>query len=46
MHIPKEDMRISKILVTLFFGNSLKINHIFGHKGKEDMRIPKIFDHF
>ena len=27
-------------------GNPPKIKHFFGRKGKEDMGIPKIFDHF
>ena len=30
----------------LFIGNSPKIKHFFGHKGKEGMGIPKIFDRF
>ena len=43
---PKEDMRIPTILPTFFIGKSKKIKHFFGCKGKEDMGIPKIFNHF
>ena len=39
-------MGIPKILTTFFIGKSKKIKHFFGRKGKEDMGIPKIFNHF
>ena len=42
----KEDMGITKILTTFFIGKSKKIKYFFGCKGKEDMGIPKIFNHF
>ena len=38
---PKEDMGIPKILTTFFFGESPKIKHFFGCKGKEYMGIAK-----
>ena len=43
---PKEDMGIKKNSTTFFIGKSQKIKHFFGCKGKEDMGIPKIFNHF
>ena len=43
---PKEDMGIPKFLHTFFIGNSQKNNHSFGREGKEDLGIPKNFDHF
>ena len=43
---PKEDMGILKILTTVFIGKSPKIKHFFACKGKEDMEIPKMFNHF
>ena len=39
-------MGIPQILTTFFIGKSPKIKHFFGRKGKEDMGIPKIFNHF
>ena len=46
MHTPKEDMGIPPKLTTFFIGKSPKIKHFFVCKGKEDMGIPKIFNHF
>ena len=43
---PKEDMGIPKILTTFFIGKSPKNKHFFGCKGKKDMRISKVFNHF
>ena len=45
-HPLKEDMGITNILPTFFIGNIQINKHILGRKGKEDMEIPKIFDHF
>ena len=43
---PKEDKGILNCLSHKFFiGNSQKVRHFFVCKGKEDMGIPKIFDH-
>ena len=39
-------MGIPKNLTTFFIGKSQKIKHFFGCKGKEDMWIHKIFNHF
>ena len=39
-------MGIPKTFPTFFIGNSPKIKHFFGRKGKEDMGIPKISDRF
>ena len=43
---PKEDMGIPKILTTFFHWEIPQIKHFFGCMGKEDMVIPKIFNHF
>ena len=39
-------MGIPKKLTTFFIGKSQKIKQFFGCKGKEDMGIPEIFNHF
>ena len=46
MHTPKEIIGITKSLPTFSNGNSKKVKHFYGHKGKEGMGILKVFDRF